>query len=175
MIEINFVEKKKVNTAIYMLIAIFMLSMLLISISLYLFHTSIDNKYDSLQQEKVDKTETIAEINTLNMVEQQKQTLQIQIKQLETSIYPSLFLLDDVQANLPSNTNIENYSFSITNGVTIGIHLSALSQAANFSQNINELSYAENLNLINLEKMDDYYVATFNFGINVDYLVEEAD
>ncbi|WP_117170444.1 hypothetical protein [Paraliobacillus sediminis] len=175
MVEINFVEKRKVNTALYLLIAIFMFSLLLISISLFLFHTNIENKYDSLQQEKIDNTEIIAEINTLNMVEQQKQTLQMQIKQLETAIYPSLFLLDDVRANLPNDTYIENYSFSITNGITIGIHLSALSQAANFSQNINESTYAENLNLINLEKMDDYYVATFNFGINADYLVEEAD
>lgn len=175
MVEINFVEQKKVNTALYLLIALFTISLLLIGISLSLLNTSIENKYESLQQEKIDKTEIIAEINTFNMVEQQKQTLQMQIKQLETAMYPSLFLLEDVRANLPNDTYIENYSFSITNGVTIGIHLSALSQAANFSQNINESTYAENLSLINLEKIDDYYVATFNFGVNADYLVEEAD
>ncbi|WP_117161305.1 PilN domain-containing protein [Paraliobacillus sp. X-1268] len=175
MIEINFVEKKKINTALYLLLAIFMVSLLIISISFFILHTSLENKYVSLQQERIDKSEIIAEINTLNMVEQQKQTLKAQIEQLETAVYPSLFLLDDIQADLPNDTFIENYSFTITNGVTVGIHLNALSEAANFSQNINGSTYAENVNLINLEKIDDYYVATFNFGINADYLVEEAD
>ncbi|GGM27311.1 hypothetical protein GCM10011351_11410 [Paraliobacillus quinghaiensis] len=175
MIEINFVEKKKINMSPYILFAAVVLSLLIISVSFFFYHTNIENKYASLQQERIEKTEIIAEITKLNTVERQQQTLQMQIEQLETSVYPSLFLLDDINANLPNGTYIKSYIFTVADGVTMSIHVSELSQAAEFTNNINENSYAENLNLINLEKIDDYYLATFNFGVNKEYLVEGAD
>lgn len=175
MIEINFVKKKKINIAPYILVTIVLFSLSIIYFSLYLYRSNVDETYTELQQEILQKTEIIAEISNINELEKQNQTLSAQVDQLEATVYPSLYLLDEVNANLPSESKIENYTFSIIDGITVGIHITDLKQAADFSQKMNKETYIVNLNLISLEKQNDYTLAIFNFEVNKDYILEEAD
>ncbi|KAB8137499.1 hypothetical protein F9U64_09250 [Gracilibacillus oryzae] len=175
MIEINFAEKKKVDMSPYLIIAISLLLIAAGLITLLLYQSSMDKRFEQLEQKKLTNDAVIAELDQFIVTKQQIQTLENQIEQLDASIFPSLYLLDNIQSNTPEGTYIANYQFSITDGVTVILQGTTMEQAAQFSNNLNQERFVDNLQLLQLEKLNNGYVATFSFQTLKDYLLEEAD
>ncbi|CQR48012.1 hypothetical protein BN1058_02351 [Paraliobacillus sp. PM-2] len=175
MIEINLVEKKKVNASPYLLVGTFLIGIAIITVSLFVYQENLNEKQQLLMNSKQENSLILNEIREKNIIIQQKETLTNQISQLQHKIYPSTYLLNQVYQVLPDEARIEEYYFTIEDGLKVNIKTNSINDTSLFVRAMSKLTFIEKSNLLSLNKTSDTYMAEFTFQVSKDFLLEEAD
>ncbi|MRH42970.1 hypothetical protein GH741_09760 [Aquibacillus halophilus] len=176
MVEINFIEKKKINIVPFIIAAVFTL---LLAASVYLLswqHTTQQQQLQSIQQQLDNNLAKQEELTSLLNLHEQRTTLEQQITSVEAEIFPTLPLLDSLVGLLPENTYFSNYSFSIDSGLMIDIRTDDIDQVAAYSNLLEQQSFIENIILSTVSRNEpDNYIASFQLQINQDAWKEEVN
>ncbi|GAA5416237.1 hypothetical protein Pryu01_01269 [Paraliobacillus ryukyuensis] len=175
MIEINLIEKKKSDASPYLLAGISLLLIALISVSFLIYHAHLENKQNALLETKAENRLLLTEINQQNQVFQQVDTLENQINQLGEVIYPSTFLVNQINSVVPEQSFIENYAFTIAEGLRVSIRTNSISDGAAFARSMQALPFIGQSSLVSMENKNESYLTVFTFTVDKQSLIEEVD
>ncbi|MFB1051776.1 hypothetical protein [Paraliobacillus sp. JSM ZJ581] len=175
MIEINLVEKKKTNASPYVLIGISIISALLIGIGFFLYQNYLDSKQESLMKVRTKNSIHLNEISQESEVIQKVNVLERHIEQLQGVIFPSAYVVQQAHSILPDQSSIEHYMFTITDGLRVSVKAESIDDTSKFAQAMRGFAFVEQADLVELEQIEDEYLAVFTFSINKDSLLKEAD
>lgn len=176
MIEINFTEKKKTDVSYYLIIAIALVVSLGIGIFFYAYQSIMESKSETLSAEKTTNDRTLEDLNHYLVTDQQIKTLEKQIDQLKVDVFPTTFILQDTKASLPNeNSTLLSFSFKKTEGITMELQVESYKRIAEFSRALTNKAYIDQLQLDEVIRSGENYVATFSFKLVEDSLPEEVD
>lgn len=174
MIEINLIEKKKRNISSYLLIGITFFIVISVSISFLLYHGQLANQIDALTQTKAEQSLVLSHTREQTEVINQVEKLDQQTNQLQTALFPTIYLLNQVDAVLPEQNRIESFYFTLSDGLRVQVQAPSISDTSQYARAMSELNFIDHARLVNLEERSEQYIATFTFMIKRDSILEEA-
>ncbi|RCW66399.1 hypothetical protein [Saliterribacillus persicus] len=145
MIEINFIEIKKVNMVPYFLLFLFLLLTASMSAILYWQYQNAEEVLESNQLQLNNNYSVQTEIVNDNQLQQERLQLSDQVKELQTLTFPSVKLKNDLLTLLPSENQVISYLYEAETGVTLNVLLNSFEDIALFTQELTNTSYVEDV------------------------------
>ncbi len=145
MIEINFIEIKKVNMVPYFLLFLFLLLAASMSAILYWQYQNAEEILESNQLQLNKNYSVQTEIVNDNQLQQERLQLSDQVKELQTLTFPSVKLKNDLLTFLPSENQVISYLYEAETGVTLNVLSNSFEDIALFTQELTNKSYVEDV------------------------------
>lgn len=179
MIEINFFEKKPPNYSRLLIIAIFIIGLILIGVYLLVTSNQLTNQSEANLNQINDQQPIINELESIQAYSNQLNQLSNELETLREHQYQTVFLYETILDQLPDSEVllIENYNFSINDGLKLTLQLVSLEQVAKLDRAILDLPFVASVELtsVNLiNESEEQYIIDLEVEIDRDQLQEVA-
>ncbi|MDL4841672.1 hypothetical protein [Aquibacillus rhizosphaerae] len=174
MVEINFLERSKKNIVPYILVV---LLVLLLGITVVGLQWQVSYQEEQLSSYKDQLNANLEEQRNLENIEgiqNQRQTLKEQVNEVELSIFPTLSILDKMIILLPEKAYFENYTFTIQDGLYLDIRVESVEQVAAYTNILEMQNFVEVVDVSTINQTDSGYIASLYVALNEQSLTEEA-
>ena len=178
MMEINFLEIKKINIVPFFLVLILLFLLSSAAGILYWQQQTAQHELDEKQQKLTENQSVEVEIVNLQQIQEERLQLSEQINGVNEVIFPSVALKDQIISLLPSTSTISNFNFDYQNGVILDVQLNNLEQIATYTSTLTEQSYVTNLVVHNISQSANedasYYDVSIEMAIDHNAWTREA-
>ncbi|SDM98403.1 hypothetical protein [Sediminibacillus halophilus] len=169
-VEINFIVQPKKKRFISVITVLLLVILLACTGLLFWQRSFIDSQVDDMQVQWKKNNTTLNDRTGSHNLQRQRSELAKRVQTVETALFSTRDLMEDVASLLPKNSYLSNFAYNQTEGVKLTIAADSLSGAAAFSEALTNQPYIEESSLIDVypqeTKDSQIYQTSFRFQVD---------
>ncbi|WP_077621355.1 hypothetical protein [Sediminibacillus massiliensis] len=181
--EINLLEEKPKKDVTFLFITAVLVVLILSSTLILLwqrdvYQVELENALTRIDDIEASKQESLEKTREL---EQQRFMLGSQIDAIETTLFPSLSVMERLIDLIPEKLEVKNYQYGLGERLKLTVRSDSMEGIAEYTYSLENQEFINNLLVTNVikengvdKKKNKTYTADFQMEINERYLMEEG-